>query len=250
MCVGAFVAKPRRRRAGRRAARWRSPTSCPRVPSNDNESVETGAYRRLQRWFAHETLPPQRVRLCLELAALIALAAAYVATGSELAQALVLFGWLLVVLPVARRIFQPTEPDEHWQAVRGHPYPAGALAPAVLAMLVMVAVGSVVLGLAPGRWFWTFVFLAVSVELQDLLARRHLRIRGNTGWDDAAPLSHSGLAGVVTVPLVLVLAMLFDEDALLDAAVWALACGLGVFLLGALFTVVIPAQRSASDNRD
>jgi hypothetical protein len=142
------------------------------------------------------------VRLWLELAALIVLAAAYVATGSELAQGLVLFGWLLIVLPVARRIFQPTEPDEHWLVVRERAYPASVFAPAVLAMLVMIAVGSVVLDLAPGRWFWTFVFLAVSFEFQDVLARRHFRIRGSAGWDDAAPLSHSGLAGVVTVPLV------------------------------------------------
>jgi hypothetical protein len=166
------------------------------------------------------------VRLWLEFAALIVLAAAYVATGSELAQALVLFGWLHSVLPVSRRIFQPTEPDEHWLVVRGHAYPANVLAPAVLAMLV------------------------ISLEFQDLLARRHFRIRGSAGWDDAAPLSHSGLAGVVTVPLVFPLAVLFDGDAPLDAAVWALACGLGVFLLGALFTVIIPARRSASDSQD
>jgi hypothetical protein len=129
-------------------------------------------------------------------------------------------------LRVARRIFRPTEADEHWLVVRRHAYPAGVFAPAVLAMLVLVAVGSVVLDLAPGRWFWTLVFLAVSCEFQDLLARRHFRIRGSAGWDDAAPLSHSSLAGVVTVPLVLPLAMLFDGDAALDAAVWALACGL------------------------
>jgi len=201
--------------------------------------METGAHRRW-RWLADDGILPRNVRLSFELLGVIALPAAYVATGSELAQALVLFGLLLVVLPVARRIFQPTEPDEHWQEARRHAYPAGVFAPAVLAMLVMVAVWSVILDMAPGRWFWTFLFLALSFEFQDLLARRQFRIRGNAGWDDIPPLSHSGLAAVVTVLLVLPLAVLFDGDALLDAAVWALACGMGVFLLGAVFTVIIP----------
>jgi len=218
-------------------------------PSIDNESVETGAHRR-SRWLVNESLLPRKVSLSFELLGLLALAAAYVVTGSDPAQALVLFGLLLVVLPVARRVFPLTEPDEqHWQAIRGLPIRAAVLAPAVLAMLVMVAVWSVILDMAPGRWFWTFVFLAVSFEIHDFLARRAFCSRGNAGWDDIPPLSHSGIAAAVTVLLVLPMAMLFDGDALLDAAVWAIACGLGVFLLGALFTVIIPAHRSGLDSQ-
>lgn len=114
------------------------------VTPPDDESMETGAHRRW-RSLADDGILPRNVRLSFEVLGVIALAAAYVGTGSELAQALVLFGWLLIVLPVARRIFQPIEPDEHWLVVRRNAYPAGVFAPAVLGMLVMVAVGSVVL---------------------------------------------------------------------------------------------------------
>jgi hypothetical protein len=43
--------------------------------------------------------------------------------------------------------------------------------------------------------------------------------------------------------------MLFDADNLLTASVWALGCGLGVFLVGGLLTVVVPANRAAADKQ-
>jgi hypothetical protein len=211
--------------------------------------MATEAERSLQRWLAHEALPPRRTRLLLELAALIVLAAAHVSTGSEVIQAIVFFWLLFVAVPVAERVFRPAEPDEYWEAVRRLGNSTVVFAPAILAMLVLIAVGSVVADMAPGSWFWAFAFPILSFELQDLLGRRRYRAEGVTGWDRTPPLSHSGLAGAVTVPLVLVLAMLFDQDSLLDAAVWALACGLGVFLLGAVLTVVVPANRPTCEGR-
>jgi hypothetical protein len=204
----------------------------------------TRAFRHVRDWLVPGHPPRRAVRIALDLALVLLLAAGYAATGSELVEFLAAVGFLLIVPPIASRVF-PTEPDAFWQAVRAHGEPMRVFAPGLLAFLVLGAVEFFVPDLGLGAGFWMFASLALSFEFQDLVARRSFRAVGTQGWNEVTPLRYSGLAGVTTVPLVFLTAALFHDVELWKLSASAFASGVAVFLLGAILTVAIPATLRA-----
>lgn len=144
------------------------------------------------------------MRLAFFAAGLPLLAAAYAATESATLQIVVVFGFIVVVLPALNRRFGAN--DEFTTAVQGRNPPLGVVGGSTAfavawAAALSFAVTEVELG--PGFWLWLFMWPYVE-GYRYLAERCLLRDGGAASWQPSRPLRDAAIAGLATGLCILV----------------------------------------------
>jgi hypothetical protein len=170
----------------------------------------------------------------------------YAATGSEGAQVLALFVLTFGLLPAASRRFG--ESSDLLEASRSRNVPWRVVA---MSLAFLVLWGAVIFVAAPdlglGPWFWWWAVMWPGLEIYTYLAERRLHQGGGAeSWKPSRPFRDSVLAGLATVPVIVVITVVqgFEVG---EALLTGLLCGCIVFVLGATF---IWLWRRANDTKE
>lgn len=174
------------------------------------------------------TLPRSITRTLFALA-LVALAAAWLLTHSELVQLLVLLAISYVPRAVAAR--RAAGADTHANPTEGlsAPWPVVLLS-CVLVLPVGIAIfflsGAVDLGL-----FWLFALLWPWLEIFETLVRRDIERHGTSNWKPERPVRGAAISVAATTVAMAALALL-DGAGMLEAFLIGVSCGLIVLVIG------------------
>ena len=159
------------------------------------------------------------------------MAATWLLTHSETAQFLILFP--SIYLPTAFLRRRVEGPDEHAEVAAGLLPPWRLL---ILSLLLVAPAGiaiDVLSRLVELGLFWFIALMWAWGEIYATLIRREIEHRGTATWRAERPLRDAASVGLLTVPILAALALLFDSSMPLpEAILTGVACGVIVGLLG------------------